>query len=397
MMQALTARVRELEALQAHHGKPAAEAEWQLHATATPAVTSGIPLATPVEYCLRLDAVEQKITEMETSNATHRNDDTGLPMHGFADIGIGNHNPFHPDEEGTFLNNLDFYLTPRIGGRFLALFELNFEVDSTGTVGVDIERGQLGYQFSDAATLWVGRFHTPFGFVNTALHHGVWINDALRRPGFLMFEDQGGILPSHTVGAWLTGAERGDDGKILYDIFYGNGQQIIAGLIDMRSGGNDHGKPIYGGRLGYQWTAGPVEGLTLGLHAFEAHMDDDQVPQDQIDVRVFGGYAVYDTDRWEHMAEIYFFRNLDVAPSTGDHKSKAYVRTIRLSRSLGDSLSSIRARLAGSNRCVLQLAAHRRLLLPQRRRLPLRLEHQDGVQIRSRQYALHRSQGRAIQ
>ena len=318
MMQALAARVRELEASQPH--APSA-------APSVPAAPSAAAAQGPVPAVVdaaRLDAVEQKISEIETTNATHRSDDTGLPMHGFADIGIGNHNPFNPAEEGTFLNNLDFYLTPHIGGKFLALFELNFEVDSTGTVGVDIERGQLGYQFSDAATLWIGRFHTPFGYVNTALHHGVWINDALRRPGFLMFEDQGGIMPSHTVGAWLTGAERGDSGKILYDVFYGNGQQIISGLIDMRSGGNDHGKPIYGGRLGYQWTAGPVEGLTVGLHAFEAHMDDDQIPEDSIDVRVFGGYAVYDTDRWEHMAEIYFFRNLDLTPNTGDHKSKAY-------------------------------------------------------------------------
>jgi hypothetical protein len=213
MMQALAARVRELEASQAHTAG---------QAPSVPVATSASAVQGPATAAVdatRLDAVEQKITEIETTNATHRSDDTGLPMHGFADIGIGNHNPFHPDEEGTFLNNLDFYLTPRIGGRFLALFELNFEVDSTGTVGVDIERGQLGYQFSDAATLWVGRFHTPFGFVNTALHHGVWINDALRRPGFLMFEDQGGFLPSHTVGAWLTGAERGDGGKILYDVF----------------------------------------------------------------------------------------------------------------------------------------------------------------------------------
>ena len=51
---------------------------------------------------------------------------------------------------------------------------------------------------------------------------------------------------------------------MLYDVYVGNGQQIIQGQIDMRSGGNDHGKPIYGGRLGYQWTSGPAEGLTLG-------------------------------------------------------------------------------------------------------------------------------------
>jgi len=316
MIDQLAARVRDLEAKQAG-AAPTATA-----AAAAPAAPAA-GAAAPADVA-RIDAVEQKIAQIETANATRRPDDTGLPMHGFADINFGNHNPFFPEEKGFALNNLDFYLTPKLGDKLLALFELNFEVDDTGTVGVDIERGQLGYQFSDEATLWVGRFHTPYGYVNTALHHGVWINDALRRPKFLMFEDQGGVMPAHTVGAWLTGALRGDGGKVLYDAFVGNGQQIIEGLVDMRSGGNAHGKPIYGGRLGYQWTSGQLEGLTLGVDAFDSRIDDDQLPQNLTEVRMYGAYAVYDTDRWEHTAEVYLFDNLGIVPSTGNHRSKAY-------------------------------------------------------------------------
>ena len=327
MIRALAARVHDLETKQSREaaGSATAAAAAPPPAGAAPSTVPVVqaPPAAPVD-AQRLDAVEQKVNQIETANATRRGDDTGLPMHGFADIGVGTHNPFFPDSRGFALDNLDFYLTPRLGGKFLSLFELNFEVDREGNVGVDIERGQLGYQFSDEATLWIGRFHTPYGFVNTALHHGIWINDALRRPQFLMFEDQGGILPAHTVGAWLTGAIRGDGGKVLYDVYIGNGQKIIDGEIDMRSAGNDHGKPIYGGRAGYQWTAGAAEGLTLGVHAFDSRIDDDQVPQGTTEVRVYGGYAVYDTDRWEHMAEIYFFDNLDTYPNTGAHRSKAY-------------------------------------------------------------------------
>jgi hypothetical protein len=322
MIQALAARVRELEA--SHGGAPGGSAATATNSAAAVAATAApTPAATPAD-AERLEAVEVKVAQMESANATRHTDDTGLPIHGFADLGIANNNPFFPYEKGAYLNNLDLYLTPHIGGKFVSLFELNFEVDHEGNVGVDIERGQIGYQFSDEATLWIGRFHTPFGFVNTALHHGVWLNDALRRPEFLMFEDQGGILPSHTVGAWLTGSVRGDGGKVLYDTFIGNGQEIIDGFIDMRSGGNDHGKPIYGGRLGYQWTTGTAEGLLVGVHAFESRVDDNQVPQNMTELRVYGGYAVYDTDRWEHMAELYFFNNRDLYNDTGEHRSKAY-------------------------------------------------------------------------
>ncbi|HXA35418.1 MAG TPA: hypothetical protein VNW26_03720 [Steroidobacteraceae bacterium] len=314
MIEALAARVKELETKQA----------------ATPPGGAAPPPAAVAQAeraasdSARLQAVEQQVSQIETANAARQGDDTGLPVHGFADVNIGNHNPFHPYEKGASLNNLDLYLTPKLGDKWLSLFELNFEVDHDGNVGVDIERGQLGYQFSDAATVWVGRFHTPYGYVNTAFHHGVWLNDSLRRPAFLMFEDQGGVMPSHTVGAWLTGAMRGEDGKVLYDVFAGNGQQIIGGQIDMRSGGNDHGKLIYGGRLGYQWIAGPAEGLLVGVDAFDSKVDDDQIPENLTEVRVAGAYAVYDTDTWEVLSEAYLFDNVDLYQGMGTHRSNAY-------------------------------------------------------------------------
>ena len=309
MIEALTARVKELEVQ---------------HATTATAAAARTPVQPPALDSTRLQAVEQQVNQIETANAARQGDDTGLPVHGFADVNIGTHNPFNPNEKGASVNNFDLYLTPRLGDKWLSLVELNFEVDSAGDVGVDMERAQLGYQFSDAATAWVGRFHTPYGYVNTAFHHGVWLNDSLRRPAFLGFEDQGGVLPAHTIGAWLTGAVHGEGSKLLYDAFAGNAQQIIDGQIDMRTGGNDHGKLIYGGRVGYQWTAGPAEGLLVGVNAFDSKIDDDQLPQNLTDVRVAGAYAVYDTDTWEVLSEVYWFSNINLYQSVGTHRSNAY-------------------------------------------------------------------------
>jgi hypothetical protein len=309
MIAALTARVQQLEAAQPAPAAPAA--------TAPPAATAATAEAQ------RLDTVESKVSQIEAANAARLGDSTSLPMHGFADVGVANHNPTSADLKGFYVGNLDFYLTPRLGERTKALFELNFETDSEGNVGVDLERAQIGYTFSDAATVWLGRFHTPIGYMNTALHHGAWISNALRRPAFLNFEDHNGILPVHTVGTWLTGAARSDSGKLLYDVYIGNGQRITNGTIDMRNAGNDHGELIFGGRLGYQWSSGAVDGLQLGVHAFSSKITDDQLPEHTTKVRVFGGFAVYDTDRWEHIGEIYMFDNEDLSGPSGTHKSTA--------------------------------------------------------------------------
>ena len=307
MIDALAARVRELEAKQAQASAGGA----------APAAASA-----PADAA-RVLAVEQKVEQIETANATRRADDTGLPVHGFADVGAGNHNPYTPLLKGFNVGNLDFYLTPRLGERALALFELNFEVSKEGGVGVDLERAQIGYQFSDAATVWLGRFHTPYGYVNTALHHGAWISNSLRRPKFLAFEDQGGSLPAHTVGAWLAGATHVGAGKVLYDFYVGNGQEIIDGVVDMRNAGNAHGNPIVGGRIGYQFGEGSIEGLTLGVHALSSRIEDNELTANVTRLNMAGAYGVYDTDDWEAIAELYLFNNEDLSGGTGHHRSQA--------------------------------------------------------------------------
>ncbi len=308
MIDALAARVRELETRQAK---------------ATPGATVAPAAAPAPAEAARIEAVEQKVQQIETANATRRSDDTGLPVHGFADVGAGNHNPYTPVLKGFDVGNLDFYLTPRLGERALALFELNFEVATAGAVSVDLERAQIGYQFSDEATVWLGRFHTPYGYVNTALHHGAWISNSLRRPKFLAFEDQGGSLPAHTVGAWLAGSERVGTGKVLYDFYAGNGQAILDGVLDMRNAGNEHGNPIVGGRIGYQFSSELAEGLALGVHGLSARIEDNELIPNMTRLNMAGAYGVYDTDDWEAMAELYLFNNEDLSGGTGHHRSEA--------------------------------------------------------------------------
>lgn len=328
-IEALNQRVNELESQLAAGKAAAAPATANAPATpAAPAAAAAAAASGPVDNA-RLEADEQKLEQLERENASRNSGDTGLPLHGFADVGVGTRNPIDPDLKGFFVGNLDLYMTPQLGDRTRALFELNTEVGSDGGVDVDLERAQLGYQFNDLATVWLGRFHTPYGYVNTALHHGAWVNDTLRRPKFLQFEDQGGILPAHTVGLWSTGALRSGTGRWLYDAYVGNSQHIVDGTLDMQNAGSSDFRLMGGGRLGYQFNDGAVEGLTLGLHALTARVTEDTplgpsfATGGTVRLLVYGGYAVYDTDRWENIAELYLFDNEDQTFGTGSHRSTA--------------------------------------------------------------------------
>jgi hypothetical protein len=329
MIRELSAKVHTLEtqAAQSQAGAGSAAAT-QAAAATTQAATAATQPAAPgaaarqEDTVQRLTQVEQTVGQMAANVAQHA-EDTGLPLHGFADVGVGNHNAEFAQYQGADVGALEFFLTPRLGPRTRALFEMTFEVGSDGNVGVDLERAQIGYQFADSATLWLGRFHTPYGFYNTAFHHGQQIATSLRRPRFIDFEDHGGIMPAHTVGLWLTGSQKIGDEKLTYDFYVGNGQRIENGILDMRNAGNTGGSAIVGGNLGLLMS-GVLDGLKVGVDAFQTRIEDDDVmPVYFTRVRSYGTYAAYDTDTWEDIAEFHVFDNFDLTGHTGSHHSDA--------------------------------------------------------------------------
>ena len=319
LIEKLNIRVQELESQlsNAKTAPPAARAE---AAATVPAPASAAQTQT------RLENVEQQLTQLADTNAARGGGGIGVPLHGFADVGIGNHTANQPGLKGANLGGLDIFLNPQLGEHTRSLFELVFEVSSQGQVQPDLERAQIGYQFSDAATIWVGRFHTPFGYYNTAFHHGQEIATSLRRPRFILFEDQGGVMPAHTVGAWLTGADHLPEGKLTYDVFFGNGQGISAGLVDPRSSGVANGGSTYGGNVGYVFgdmLHGLLSGLKVGVSAFRAHITDDRQIAGVTRVDNAGVYFAYDTDRFEHIGEYYRFKDRDLHGAGFGQRSSA--------------------------------------------------------------------------
>src|SRR4029077_14099054 len=141
--------------------------------------------------------------------------------------------------------------------RVKALIELVFEHETGGSLTTDLERLQVGYTFNDAFTLWLGRFHTPFGYWNTAFHHGQQLQTSILRPQMIDFEDRGGVLPVHTVGLWGTGATRAGDGKVAYDLYVGNGPTIKENELDPNNSGKPHPGSSVGFNLGYLFGGSP--------------------------------------------------------------------------------------------------------------------------------------------
>jgi hypothetical protein len=289
----------------------------------------------------RIEVLEQQIGQL-ANGLGMRNADVGIPIHGFADVGLRHSNEsnraYGNGRKGFNVGTLDFYLSMPFGERARMLVESALEVERDGATAVDLERLQIGYDIGESRTAWLGRFHTPFGYWNTAFHHGAQLQTAVQRPRFLDFEDKGGVLPVHTTGAWLTGAQALDGYRLGYDLYAGNAQRIqtdsadpvgpggiATGSLDMMMSGSASARNTVGFNA---WaTATRLPGLRLGAHGIRgdiaAMRGDDEVLA-RARLQMFGGYGVYDSDDWEVIAEYYRFDNRDIDGGTGAHRSSAW-------------------------------------------------------------------------
>ena len=296
----------------------------------------------------RVAALEQSVATLSES-LSKRSSDTGLPLHGFLDVGFGTQGPVDTRQYPAALaanglrgfngGTLDFYLTPQFGSRVKTLIELAFEYNNAGSLGADLERAQVGYGFGENNTLWLGRFHTPYGYWNTGFHHGAQLQTAISRPRFIDFEDKGGILPSHSVGMWLSGKTPAGDGRLTYDLYVTNGNRIMADgnekVLNLNGFTDDNAKKALGFNVGYEWR----NGLKVGLHGFRDTVNtyagadtDTSTILNQNKIGMLGGYAFYDNNDWEVLGEYYRWNNntqpgfdpAAVVGTLGSHNSNAW-------------------------------------------------------------------------
>jgi hypothetical protein len=296
----------------------------------------------------RIEQLEQSLLQVSESAA--KKNDLGLPLHGFVDVGYARvsrddtQNANRNRRSGFSLGNVDFYLTPQLSDRVRALVEIAFEYGPDGALATDLERMQIAYQFNDAFTLWGGRFHTPYGYWNTAYHHGAQLQTSIQRPRFIAFEDQGGILQAHTVGALASGGLRLGSGKFQYDAWFGNGGITTAdrtGTGDS-SGGlefnrmKNTGGNMMGANLRYAF-GGDLSGLTLGVHGLRNQITNFQggisgTEDSRTQMNMLGAFGMLERNDWEVLGEYYHFNNenkwvdntsFTTAGPLGKHKSWA--------------------------------------------------------------------------
>ena len=230
------------------------------------------------------------------------------------------------------IGNVDLYIAQAFD-QVDVLLELNFE---DGTV-FDLERLRLGYTFSDAARLYAGRVHTPLGFWNNLYHHGDQLAPTIERPEFLKFEDDGGIIPVHTVGVAAAGRLGTDLLVTEYQLMLGNGPKVTSedgtvGLLDPNNITDNNRQKSVAGYLSLAPRA--VPGLKFGLsgHLARVQGDDALTPTlppglsaVDLDQRILNGSVMYEADKILFLGEYYAIQDKDLREGgVGSNTNSAY-------------------------------------------------------------------------
>jgi hypothetical protein len=228
----------------------------------------------------------------------------GLQFRGFADdlftdsTQKGSHSTF---SQGI---GFDFFMTSKMSDQFSALAEFLIEYAPTNATEPDLERLELHYTPSDYFNLTAGRFHTAIGYYNTAYHHASWLLPTVTRPVLFEFEDQGGILPTHTEGLSATGAIPSGPLGLHYIAEIGNGRSA-ASLNAVPVVQDDNNRKSYN-FAGFSRPAA-IPGFQAGFSIYGNRLYPTGLPK--IAQTIWDGYVTYHPSGFEFTTEGVVIRN----------------------------------------------------------------------------------------
>jgi len=352
ILQALLTRVEQLEArvkqLESER-KPAAALSSATASTSAPPPSTGPALvpATLVSSSAAKAAAQEPATstpaesdQIQSDNAMERMDvsRTLLRIRGFGDISL--HGDTQKGDTTSFsLGQLDLFVTSDVSDKFRFLSEIVFEnggtniygtqVGDRNSFGVDIERYLLQYSHNDYFNLSAGRGHTAIGYYNTEYHHSSWLQTATGRPFLFDFEDHGGILPIHLVGATASGQIPSGSLGLHYVAEVGNGRASRTPLTEepVQNDVDDQNHKAYNFALFARPEA--VRGLQTGFSFYRDVLAPANSPR--IGESILAAHVVLVRPRYEWLNEVLLDRH--TIHGTRDYNTPAFYT--QLSRQIG--------------------------------------------------------------
>lgn len=214
---------------------------------------------------------------------------------GFTDIRARTNSRW--EAAGFSLGQFDLFITSRLGDKIDFLSETVFESNGH-EFQADVERLIASYAASSHVVVSAGRLHTPLGYWNNGYHHGALVQPTIDRPLLFRFEDDGGVLPVHSVGVQVSGREVGA-ARLGFEVMVANG---VGGSP---AGDNNAAKAVIAA-VHIQ----PVSAVRIGLSYYGDHLAagtptprGDSLPGNTT-LAIGGGFVHVERGRIELLGEV---------------------------------------------------------------------------------------------
>ena len=231
-----------------------------------------------------------------------------LKIRGFLDLnaGIGSAAnpllfPLNAPSHATFQSGqFDLFISSKLSEKLSFVSELVIDSDTSNAWGLDIERMQLTYRPSEYFEISGGRYHTAIGYYNTAFHHGTWFQTATGRPFMYSFEDQGGLLPVHSVGLSMSGLVPGTRKWGLHwiaEATNGRASDLAKAPVQNFLADRDNKGYNLAAYIAPEW----AHGIQIGGSYYHDRLNPSGIPHVEQSIKSL--YAVYTTPTWEFLNE----------------------------------------------------------------------------------------------
>ena len=180
------------------------------------------------------------------------------------------------------------------------LSEVLFDIDQGNTIGVDLDRMQVSYEYAEWLKVTGGRFHTSIGYYNTAFPQGGAIYLLpLHRPLLVDQHDNASLIPTSTVGLNLHGRVPFGVHAFSYDLDVSNGRGRTSD--ELTNGQDLNQSKAFNLRLRYEF-----HDLIIGANAYVDWIPPrtaDPVQPETLREQIFGAHIAYVEHPWHLIAE----------------------------------------------------------------------------------------------
>jgi len=215
----------------------------------------------------------------------------------------------------------------------------------------ELERLQLGWEVVPETYAWLGRFHQPGSAWNTRYHHGQFLQPSITRPTIESWEDEGGVLPQHLVGALgETRLQLADESGFLLAAGAGIGPVMTpSGLapVSLFHARGVERRPTFSFRAAFLQDLASDDGIELVAMRSEIGLSDSGYagPSSHVDLDAVGLSLGWALQRWQLVSTIYAMNAKFVGDGGGN--DEFFAGYLQLSRKLGRGLSLL-GRFEGS-------------------------------------------------